>query len=92
MSIIEKLGITPIEYDTSGPFDLTVFDNDEVRELERQRSQMLEALIENVLLYYETFGECDGSNCIHIQNQISLIESATGKSWEEIKALMEDEG
>lgn len=51
--------------------------------------EMLEALIENVIIYEEFFN--DGDQVEHIQKQIHIIEKATGRTWEELKELISEE-
>ena len=81
--IIEKLGITPIEGIPSGPFGIPVFDMDEVREVEQQRNEMLEALIDSVIESKEA-----SYSDIPWRYFIQIIEKDTGKTWEEIKSLI----
>ncbi len=48
--------------------------------------EMLEALIEEIQIYYDNFGEQDGDNCEHIQKHIAVIEKACyPKTWDEIR-------
>lgn len=51
MSIIEKLGIKPIKMYVDNNGDVHVNGKMEVRELEQQRNEMLEALIELQLIH-----------------------------------------
>lgn len=51
--------------------------------------EMLEALIIGVLTYEENFYDAD--ECFYIQHQISVIEKAAGKTWEQIKQLISEE-
>ena len=92
-SILEKLGITPIfkrllfvNCDGCGAeHEYLFFKEGEVREIERQRNQMLEALINSVKWFdFQNDGNFHNQD---IEDQRGLIESATGKSWEEIKKL-----
>lgn len=50
--------------------------------------EILEALIENIVIYCETFG--DFEECEHIQKQILAVEKATGMTWQEIKGVIHD--
>lgn len=52
-----------------------------IRELEEQRNEMLEALIE-LMVEDDNF---DGA-----EKYLILIEKTTGKTWEEIKKVLED--
>jgi hypothetical protein len=84
MNIIEKLGV---KLKSDGRHE---FKSESIYQSVRNAaSEMLEALIEEINLYYDTFGDVDGDNCEHIQRHISVIEKATGKTWEEIKDLMD---
>lgn len=85
--MIEKLGITPLEPNESARTPkytclYKTFSTEQVREVEQQRDEMLEALIvicsENI--NYETR---------HALGRIA-VEKATGKSWEEIKEINND--
>ena len=77
MNIIEKLGITPLPcYGTGKKW---IFDLWEVKALEEQRNEMLEALIKVTIL----------SNTKH-DYVVTAIEKATGKTWTEIKELIND--
>ena len=80
MNIIEKLGISPIKrkyyfFSTNRHFDI-----DEVRKLEQQRNEMLEALIERSLSEDKKYG-------IRNWSLVEAIEKATGKTWQQIKEL-----
>ena len=84
---IEKLGITPIEIHQSD-FEQQIFPTQwcypsEVRELEQQWNEMLEALINEC--YWED-KEGKGAN----SDWVSIIEKADPqhRTWEEIKELI----
>jgi hypothetical protein len=88
-SMIEKLGITPIERRYAGDYDesegyIAVCRDEPVEELEKQRDEMLEALIETAE-YLEDTGHIEGL----IELLISIIEKATDKKWPEVKKLYE---
>jgi len=90
MNIIEKLGITPIEdflsgTDTSGEF---VCSKDEVRDLEIQRNEMLEALIE--IATDKSFFNIPGEAQKRVDIARKVLEKATGKSWGQIKGLLNE--
>ena len=85
---IEKLGIKGIERDLatnikpSKMWQYIVVDNKDLEELEQQRNDILEALIE--LIIDRVF-----SNYPFVEkNVIGIIEKATGKSWEDIIQLI----
>lgn len=79
-SIIEKLGIKPLEsHPVRNGF---ICDALEVRMLERQRNELLEALIEAIpaltaMAYHET-----------VYKDMNLIEKIVEKPWQEIKDLI----
>ena len=84
MNIIEKLGIKPIQ--TLGSVigmlgRMALVNLSEVRELEQQRNEMLEALIRI------TTGD-KRNHDLEVRYAKLVIEKAIGKSWEEIKLLM----
>lgn len=95
MNIIEKLGITPGPWtaeDTkrdgstlinAGDYNVCACDIQEAHII-AAAPQMLEALIEMGMENTDYTSRHDRCR--------KAIESATGKSWEEIKTLMEDEG
>ena len=80
MSIIEKLGITPLEIKYSSILDQHMFFENEVRELETQRDEMLEALIAAIVM-----NERNGNP---IESIYGIVEKSTGKSWKKIKELL----
>lgn len=85
MNIIEKLEPVP-DYDfTDLDVDCNVmsFDPHVVREIKRQRDEMLEALIDSVIISKE-FAVSE----IPWRHFIKIIEKATGTKWEEIKELV----
>ena len=86
MNIIEKLGIMPIERNSIGPFRMLMCDSEEVQEVEQQNRDMLKALI-NILKLWEE-GAYSPDWMIKDTQITTVIEKATGKSWEEIKELI----
>jgi hypothetical protein len=50
MSIIDKLCITPIQRHCNKLLDIDVFSEHEIRKIEKQRNEMLEALIKDLLM------------------------------------------
>lgn len=99
MGIIEKLGITQIERRYVGDYDVSegyiaVCRDESVEELERQRDEMLEALIDIVSKFQRIVPtktkyvqEYQDEFLANYDIQIKAIEKATGKTWEEIKEL-----
>ena len=100
-NIIEKLGIKPIGTmgAVMGGFgSMALIKLSEVRELEQQRNEMLEALImdevgiillkavtkEKTRTYYNI------DDAFINSKRLEIIERATGKSWEEIKELFNE--
>ena len=83
---IETLGIKPLiahmipstQYGMISSFEL-----EDVRKLEQQRNDLLEALIEMVI---DVGHDIPEALILHTE-EVSIIEKATGKSWEEIKEL-----
>ncbi len=102
MNMIEKLGIEPIELipycddcvrcDTR--YTYLTFEEDDVRNLEGLRNEMLEALIElidyQINMTQDLLDDCSCELCELAKEKISVIEKATGKTWEEIKELNND--
>ena len=82
MSITEKLGIEQIEAMSIpyGEYGCEVF---EVRKLETQRDDMLEALIGLYQMVSDQGYVFGGNN-----PATKAIKKATGKSWEEIKIII----
>ena len=83
-TIIEKLGIKPIEIDfikDFGGFSTGKINIEDVRELEQQRNELLEALIE----YYNVI-EGEG---IESRVDFSIIKKTDPqhRSWQQIKEL-----
>jgi len=89
MSIIDKLGITPIQRHYNKLLDIDLFSEHEIREIEKQRNEMLEALIKDILMT-EDEGWCEvcqnHSHTISCAKRIA-VEKATGKTLEEICKL-----
>ncbi len=94
--MIEKLGITSIIKESKSPEEgikLSMSFKD-VRGLEQQRDEVLEALID---MEKDSCEFCDDTGyqkelcgkCKHAVNK-SIIEKATGKTWPEIKELIND--
>ncbi len=83
MNMIEKLGITPIDLDDYENVDHAI--GKPIRELEQQRNEMLEALIEVI----KTDLDYNGYSYM-FPELIPIVEKATGKTWEEIKELIND--
>jgi len=94
MNIIEKLGIKPIEF-VDGDYICggEWIPADEVRELEQQRNELLEALIKTTAKMEE---ECHAHNWdAHCPartrmnwNMLVIGKACEGKTWEEIKELL----
>ena len=82
MNIIEKLGIRSVSAHPVHKDGYTFFSFQEVRELEQQRNEMLEALIEVRENDYLT----EGAKWFYE----GIIKRATGKTWEEIKELLNE--
>ena len=81
--LFEKLGaFSPERWDDDR--QNTVCSEDEVDIIETQRDEMLEALIDLIVCDEEGF--TNGASAY-----IDIIENATGKTWAEIKAIMEVE-
>lgn len=92
-SIIDKLGISFIIKDSIIPFncpecgyemEATVYSHIKIKELEQQRNELLEALIEWALQWEKQF---EPSRLF--EETVSVIEKATGLEWEKIKELYE---
>ncbi len=88
-SLTEKLGITPIQSHrfyadvhakTSEPYCKT----EEVRKVEQQNADMLEALIELALIFGNMTDEEAGDL---LGPTVTIIGKTTGKTWQEIKDL-----
>lgn len=79
--IFEKAGITPIvEFmDDRG---LYVCNSKPVRELEKQRNEMLEALVDLVSFVEDMMGILTWDE--NLEDPRKIIEKATGLTWEEI--------
>ena len=89
MSIIEKLGIAPFKtyfYIADGDY----CDPQEVRELEQQRNEMLEALIIHASMEVSK-GGIFPVLAVMVEATRELIEKTTGKKWEEIKQIVDKE-
>ena len=87
MNIIEKLGIKPIRAHlfyadvhakTSEPYCKA----DEVREVEQQNAEMLEALIDQELSHEK----CNAVS----ESIVKIIEKVADETWEQIKELFND--
>ena len=91
MGIVDKLNLNPIILERARALDGStwVCRAEKAILIGKQRDELLDKLIENVKIYYDTFGETDGDNCMFIQEQIELIVDITGGDWEEIKSIEE---
>ncbi len=98
MSIIEKLGIKPIEILSEGWKNVVVTIK-ALKEIEQQRNEMLKELIKSIGIDMGERGcnqpyECDylkGSNCInpcYTYERIKIIEKIAEMPWLEIKQLI----
>ena len=81
---IEKLGIKPLEGDYHEEIGF-VFATEDIEELEQQRNEMLEALI---TLY--NVQPLDWTIIRELKQAQRAMKSVTGRSWEEIKELLND--
>ena len=108
MSIVEKLGIERMERRHISDFGeeegyIPVCRDEYVEEIEDQRDDMLEALIDDILEdeeEYKKYGhwpvsELANSSCDGLKKEygsycrkLKAIQSATGKTWAEIKELL----
>jgi len=97
MGIIEKLGIMPIERRIAGYYKhLLVCHSENVEELEQQRNELLEALIEStkvsINMYINHYGATKTTKQIEMMHtdNINIIQKADPKhrSWDEIKELL----
>jgi len=94
-NIIEKLGITKAPYYNShnyGCINDYIDDIDDklyprLRETEKQRNEMLEALIDFLVIAELKCKNLGNSFSITYHEQLNIIEKVAGKSWEEIKEL-----
>lgn len=82
--INKKLGITPVE-EMSIPYGEWGCITEEVRELEQQRDEVLEALIEDIISYEFSHGDMFSHS--NYKRNISIIKNIYGRSWEDIKEL-----
>ncbi len=94
MNIIEKLGIKPIEILSEGWKNVVVTIK-ALKELEQQRNEMLEALIEqtkdSINMYINHYGASKTTKEIETMHTdvITIIEKAGHpKKWQEIKELL----
>ncbi len=92
MNIIEKFGIEPITsfnlYDSDDPEGWDCSNTSGVREVEQQRNELLNLsilLAKELEKYYEMMPGYTSKEF----NYSDDFEEATGKSWEEIKELLE---
>ena len=102
MNIIEKLGILPIEsYLVIGPMDLKyeIYHTKEVRQIEQQNNEMLEALIKvqeyfDITFPPEKYGDNAGKRSEEEPKIVDKIIRAVEKTdfqnrtWDEIKELL----
>ena len=94
VNIIEKLGIKPIQVCYGENY--TYFDGDDVKELEQQRNELLEALIKWQKSFASTIGyQKYEPNVFTLLNErfcesSDIIEKVDSqhRSWEEIKELL----
>ena len=88
MNLIEKLGITPIEWFMRGGEAVCL--EKEVRELEQQRDEMLEALMHSTI-EMEIYAEYhpNSGTPYFVRKNIKAIENADTehRSWQEIKEI-----
>ena len=91
--IIEKLGIKSLGSFTVDGVDKSIKDQlfcfaDLVREIEQQRDEMLEALIDFAETLSTTFVCPSFRYTAWGKRLLPVIEKATGKTWEEIKEIL----
>lgn len=100
MNIIERLCIEPIKSIPCSLYKVTPFNLNEVREVEQQRNELLEALIDLTnSKYHDDYYACRVNGwsekeskekaLLYIKEYTDIIEKATGKTWEEIKELLD---
>jgi hypothetical protein len=89
MNIIKKLGIKRIQsvHGKSHGGEYSFCFETNVRELERQRDKMLEALIDIMKIMEPARRDFTGA---WVYKWMPTIEKATGKTWNEIKELYEN--
>ena len=84
-NIIEKLGITPID-------EWNGFTEKVIRNLEQQRNELLEGLIEDIdlleTIMEHTFGDAYIESIILNRRELIQRIDPKHRSWEEIKALI----
>ena len=92
MGIIEKLGIEPIKRYCPGDgknHPIFMCGEKKVREVEQQRNEMLEALI-NARKYTEALlkDKYNSKRSVKLPPTDRAIEKITGKSWQQIKEII----
>lgn len=88
MNIIEKLEITPVtvyEVDIKNDLVQDYCEAWEVGELEEQRDEMLEALIDILRILEPPMRDFTGA---WVYKHRKTVEKATNKTWEEIKEIL----
>jgi len=89
MNIIEKLGMRKIERRYNPLLNLLHYYEDDIRDVEKQRDEMLEALIDLTLFIEEEYYmRLSNRKKDYPLDGMNAIESATGKTWAEIKELI----
>lgn len=94
MSIIERFGIKPIKVSYTAKilgYEEDVIKKYSVRKLEKQRDEMLEALIYGVLMIesLEEFITIDSKEYSFRNNSIDIIEKVCHpKKWPDVKELL----
>jgi len=86
MKIIEKLGIKPLVSYSHDPFGLPIYDPDEIEGLEELRDEMLIWIL-GMTKSCESLNIEKGAELIDFGPEI--IKKATGKSWGEIKEILD---
>ena len=84
--MIEKLGMPAYDFRGLAKVHPATFNAQTVKELQDQRDVMLEALID----YQKDENTVDG-RFLRGSRVIALIEKATGKTWQEVKEVLNAE-
>ena len=89
--MIEKLGITPLKVEKTDfvneIYPTAYVDPTAAKEIERQRNEMLDALIDITYQMEPRWFEGWEKD---ISYNKEIIEKATGRTWVEVKELIED--